>query len=744
MKFWIKDLYKMERTDIMVIELSNKGEKQLDCESAFQNRRMKMKAKKILSLLLTAGMLGSMCATSAFAADNSRISVRVQNEAGQAFQMVAFSSELGQPYEDANYRTMVPLRTTADAMGVTVDWNEASKQAAFTRKSETKTEQVIFTVDSNKFTFVVTEQGKEAVSVEKEMDTAAVQKDNRIYTPVRFLAETLGYLVTWDNDSQTVTLSMDKAPAAPATPTEGGYAEARPLLLQGAMDIETEDMIQALENPQTVDIDKYHFVRGTLHGYPVVVSRTEQGLANAAATTVLAMQNFDPIAVINQGTSGGHDPELHTFDIVLGENSIDYAAIRTTASAKNAGVDYKAYEKNGVYAYDAAQKTFVKQFEYPADNTLLKTAQSVTDTYKSGKIVTGVISTADSWNNQVDKMLEMHETLGSSCEEMETNAVAQVCKTYGVPFLGIRILSNTGIYNEDFNPKTGPACQEYTLTVANKYIDTILKTKEPQKADAPITVDYQTQKRPLLLQGAMDIEMQDMAKALTDAKEYTIGQWHFVAGMLEGYPVVVSRTEQGIANAGAATILAVKYFNPIAIINQGTSGGHDPELHTSDIVLGEYTIPSSAWRTKASAKGAGVDYKAFEMIGVAAYDKEQKTFVKSVKYPGDQDLLTAAEAVADTYQEGKIVKGTISSSDEWNNQIDRMLYLHEVNGSSCEEMESNAVAQICKTYEIPYLAIRILSNTGIYGEDFNPATGPQCQSYTLNVAKQYIQTVLSK
>ena len=65
-------------------------------------------------------------------------------------------------------------------------------------------------------------------------------------------------------------------------------------------------------------------------------------------------------------------------------------------------------------------------------------------------------------------------------------------------------------------------------------------------------------------------------------------------------------------------------------------------------------------------------------------------------------------------------------------------------GLSCEEMESNAVAQICKTYEIPYLAIRILSNTGIYGEDFNPATGPQCQSYTLNVAKQYIQTVLSK
>lgn len=696
-----------------------------------------MKANKVVSLLLTGAML--MGNLSAVAAEDTKISLQVKNASDEAFQTVAFSSTSGLPYEDANNRVMVPLRAAADAMGLTVAWDEATKQATFTRQSAEKTEHVIFTIGSNKFISVVTETGKEAVSTEKEMSTEAVQKDNRTYTPIRFLAETLGYSVAWDDVTKTVSIAMDKAPAE----STGSYADARPLLLQGAMDIETEDMIKALQNAQTVDIDKYHFVRGTLNGYPVVVSRTEQGLSNAAATTALAMQTFDPIAVINQGTSGGHDPQLHTFDIVLGEHSIDYAAIRTAASEKNAGVDYKAYEKNGVHAYDAAKKTFVKQFEYPADNTLLKTAQSVSDTYKSGKIVTGVISTADSWNNQIDKMLEMHETLGSSCEEMETNAVAQVCKTYQVPFLGIRILSNTGIHNEDFNPKTGAACQEYTLTVANKYIDTILKTKQPEKAKAPITIDYKSDKRPLLLSGAMDIEMQDMVKALTDAKEYTIGQWYFVAGMLDGYPVVVSRTEQGIANAGAATALAVKYFNPIAVINQGTSGGHDPELHTSDIVLGEYTIPSSAWRTNASAKGEGVDYKAFEMIGVAAYDKEKKSFVKSVKYAADPKLMAAAEAVIDTYKDGKIVKGTISSSDEWNNQIDRMLYLHEVNGSSCEEMESNSVAQICKTYEIPYLGIRILSNTGLYNEDFNPKTGPQCQAYTLNVAKQYIKTVLN-
>lgn len=698
-----------------------------------------MKAKKILSLLLTVVMLVSLCGLSAFAADATGVSVRVQNTAGGAFENVAFSADLGMPYVDANNRTMIPLRTTANAMGLEVSWNEEAKQATFTSTADKTTKSVVFTIDSDKLSYTVAEEGKEPVTEEKQMDTAAVQKDNRTYAPIRFLAETLGYYVGWDNATQTVTLSIDENPTVPVS-----YENARPLLLSGAMDIEMQDMAKALENAETVDIDNYHFVRGTLNGYPVVVSRTEQGLSNAAVTTALAMQTFDPIAVINQGTSGGHDPELHTFDIVLGENSIDYAAIRTTASKEGEGVDYKAYEKNGVYAYDKNEKTFVKQFAYPADKTLLETAQSVADTYKEGKVVTGTISSADSWNNQIDKMLDMHETLGSSVEEMETNAIAQICKTYDVPFLGVRILSNTGIYGEDFNPATGPACQSYVLNVANKYIDTVLKTKDPVAAKAPVNVDYKSDKRPLLLSGAMDIEMQDMAKALTDAKEYTIGQWYYVAGTLEGYPVVVSRTEQGIANAGVATALAVKYFNPIAVINQGTSGGHDPELHTSDIVLGEYTIPSSAWRTVASAKGAGVDYKAFEMNGVYAYDKTKKEFVKEVKYAADADLMKAAEAVIDTYKDGKIVKGTISSSDEWNNQIDRMLYLHEFNGSSCEEMESNSVAQVCKTYDVPYLGIRILSNTGIYGEDFNPATGPQCQAYTLNVAKQYIQTVLNK
>ena len=426
-----------------------------------------MKIQKIVSGVLSVSMLAGMGTMSAFAADETQkagISVRVQDKTTGEYEAVVFNDELGMPYQDENDRTMTPLRTIANAMDLEVAWNEEAKTATFTRGNES----VVFTIDSNKYQHVVAEEGKDPVTEELTMDTAAVQKDNRTYAPVRFLAEAMDYDVAWDEASLTVTL------AAKGETVVTGYENARPLLLQGAMDIEMQDMVKALTDAETVDIDNYHFVRGMLGGYPVVVSRTEQGISNAAVTTALAMQHFDPIAVINQGTSGGHDPELHTFDIVLGETTVPSAAWMTEASAKGAGVDYKAMTMNGVYAYDKNQKTFVKEVKYPGDETLLNCAQAVAETYNKGKVVKGVISSSDEWNNQIDRMLFLHELNGSSCEEMESNSVAQVCKTYDVPYLGIRILSNTGIYGEDFNPETGSACQEYVLNVAKNYIQTVL------------------------------------------------------------------------------------------------------------------------------------------------------------------------------------------------------------------------------------------------------------------------------
>ena len=73
-----------------------------------------------------------------------------------------------------------------------------------------------------------------------------------------------------------------------------------------------------LQNATEERVSGWTFWRGTIDGYPVVISKTLKGMENAAAATALAAERYHPVAIINQGTAGGHVPELHVYDIVLG------------------------------------------------------------------------------------------------------------------------------------------------------------------------------------------------------------------------------------------------------------------------------------------------------------------------------------------------------------------------------------------------------------------------------------------
>ena len=255
---------------------------------------------------------------------------------------------------------------------------------------------------------------------------------------------------------------------------KGNYkSRLRPILIEGAMNTETEILVRALKNPVAYRDFNYLFVAGTYKNYPVVIARTEIGMANAAASTALAIKKFNPIAVINQGTAGGHDSALKIGDIVIGEKSIDFTAIKTAYSAAGAGSDLTNQEMLGTYAYDAASGKFESYKEFFADATLLKVAKEVAASHKEFNAVLGTISTANSWLNNIDYINFLHETYGSSCEEMETNIAAQICHTAGIPFIGIRVLSDNIIHNSDYVPESAITCQEFVLLVVEDYINSM-------------------------------------------------------------------------------------------------------------------------------------------------------------------------------------------------------------------------------------------------------------------------------
>ena len=249
----------------------------------------------------------------------------------------------------------------------------------------------------------------------------------------------------------------------------------RPILIQGAMNIETDALVRSLKKPVAYRYNNYLFVAGTYRNYPIVVSRTEQGLANAAASTIVAIEKFNPIAVINQGTAGGSDPSVHVGDIVIGAKSIPSSAIYTQQSPAGAGVDYTAQEMRGVFAYDRVDQVFKRRGEFFADKTLLNIAKKVAESEKEFTVATGTIASADWWMSWVDYVNFLREKYGITASEMETVSVAQICHNANIPFIGIRVISDNDINDEDYRFDVSDRSQKFSLLVAERYILDVLR-----------------------------------------------------------------------------------------------------------------------------------------------------------------------------------------------------------------------------------------------------------------------------
>jgi len=293
-----------------------------------------------------------------------------------------------------------------------------------------------------------------------------------VTTPAQ--AEDLGVGLS-DISAEKFNVSIEKFYAT-LPKAKGDYkSRQRPIVIEGAMNTETEVLIRALKNPMAYRELNYLFVAGTYKDYPVVIVRTEIGVANAAASTALAIKKFNPVAVISQGTAGGHDPTLKIGDIVIGEKSFDYTAFRSAYSAAGAGIDLTKQENIGTYAYDKMSDKFQAYTEYFADPTLFNIAFKVANANENFNVVSGVIGTGNSWLECVDYVNFLHEKYGSSCEEMETNVAAQICQNADVPFIGIRVLSDNVTNDNRYVPETAKVAQDFVLLVVENYIRDVLK-----------------------------------------------------------------------------------------------------------------------------------------------------------------------------------------------------------------------------------------------------------------------------
>lgn len=248
--------------------------------------------------------------------------------------------------------------------------------------------------------------------------------------------------------------------------------------------------------------------------------------------------------------------------------------------------------------------------------------------------------------------------------------------------------------------------------------------RAPSTSSEGATVD-------LVIQGAVDSEVESLVKALSGTRRIQIASWTFWRGMLAGRDVVVSRTEVGPINAAVATTLAITTFHPRLIVNQGTAGAAEPGLRVFDIIAGEATVDYSGFRSRHVDEGGGVHPGDWvPMLHRLRLDGDERLALPV--FPGDPQAL--AVVMAQPYTRGRLRKGIIGSGFQFNQEVDRLKWMHSTFDVASEDMESAFAAGAALGLHTPFIAVRIISDSDFYQPGIHPDAAAYCSEFVISLA----------
>lgn len=238
----------------------------------------------------------------------------------------------------------------------------------------------------------------------------------------------------------------------------------RPIVIMAAMEVEADFLLNQLQNVKCETVNKYKFYEGTINDYPVVVCRMYVMSVNAAVASYIAIEKYNPIAIISQGTAGAHGKNIHKGDIVVGEKCLNIVSCRTPYKKEGEGSNSLEWNLlNFICGED-------DRLEYQTgDKHLVDLCKTIT--YTEGNVHFGTLGSGDVWNHETDKILWLNEKYGTLCEDMESIAIYIVANNFHIPVIGVRIISNNEILGEEYDRNTGLFSQKFVYELILKLIN---------------------------------------------------------------------------------------------------------------------------------------------------------------------------------------------------------------------------------------------------------------------------------
>ena len=242
--------------------------------------------------------------------------------------------------------------------------------------------------------------------------------------------------------------------------------------------------------------------------------------------------------------------------------------------------------------------------------------------------------------------------------------------------------------------------------------------------------------KPIIVQGAMQVELEYIKSALSEIKEVNIDGYKFLKGNLKGYPIILSETKIGSINATIATLNGIKEFEPLCIINQGVAGGQNKDIKRNDLIIGNGCINTNSYETSPKNIGEGSNPFEWKITNFTSDDCDEK---ESQILRSDLKLLVLAKELSSKYTYGKVHEGLLGSGDSWNKEVDRIIWLNEKTGAVSADMESIGTYTVANKYNIPVIGIRIISDNAILNENYERNVAHGAQEFVTELIKKIIE-----
>jgi adenosylhomocysteine nucleosidase len=214
------------------------------------------------------------------------------------------------------------------------------------------------------------------------------------------------------------------------------HAEPVEILLV-ATEAELQPLRSKLSAPRTETYAAWTFWTGTLAGKTVTLGRTDGDPLNAVAATTLGIRHFAPKLVVTFGAARAHDPALHSGDLVVSEKFAAFDGMVSPVTPIGGGSNPLLWQ-----ILPHAMMTAGEQEKYtvsfPADAHALAVARGLS--IPRGRIIVGVLGSADQINREADRIAWIHQQWGTSCGDTESAHIAGCAQLLGVPVIGLRVI----------------------------------------------------------------------------------------------------------------------------------------------------------------------------------------------------------------------------------------------------------------------------------------------------------------